>query len=609
MGESVRLRLCVWMALLVGIGAVPARAELPSLPREVCAIVECHDVEALTQQLQAYVNSIVPGLPMAGIKEDLGGLMKTASPASINWTEPVQLLVLQPPLAAKPALVYTVNDPQQYLDALTPGVQKTSENGGLYFFSEPGGSRVRGRARQFVIALEGNRAAISRDGRTAGAVLQLIRDGRLPAGDMLPGDGVTLLVEPAKLMAGVQRVYGDAFGMLKGIMMSSALRSARQGSLGMSPQEFTGVIDTYLGAARGLLSQMESVMVSVSADAEHVGVVLSLQATEGGGMARYFGSVPQGDLRMLKYLPADAWMVGAGKQGDWGPMLDWLAGTAEQLSSAQAGMSSMAELLREGSGVLSLYGDETAFAVKSGGDGRLEYVQVVTVKDPTQFAVKQQEMMDLTRTFLQKQAAAGPLMDMSYNPSAAEYKGHVIGRVEMTMDFSAADTGQIPQVAQVMAMQKLMMDRLFGPTLVSHTAFLGNDFVTVGGGHSLDALKAIIDGQTASIGESKAFQAGLASMPAGYSGVARISLGGLANWYVPFLSVILAEMGGPAQPFLQSVRFGEGPGIFITSHFSGRTAECNASIPAREIQVLVDGFNQAMMRMQPGAGTGMPAQP
>jgi len=591
------------MALVVLCGAAwtaEAREELPRLPQGICALVEIKDTGALSQQLQAFASSIGAGQVAVGplLQMGLAKALKTTNPTVVDWGSPLRVVVTQAPI--KPAVVFRVTDADSYLSSLLPGIEQKGQEGEVRLYE--GQADIVGE--KFAVGVVGKQIVLALDAETAQAAVALVKGGKLSVEAILPGEGVSAVVEGTRLLDGVTQTTGDPFDLLRGLIASPQFSQPMKGTAGGT--NIKAILDAEVDAAESLAKQIETVMVTVGFGAERMRIKLQLRATDGGGVSRYMASVPAGEPKVLKYMPADAWFVVAAKMGDLRPLMDWGFSLMEKVVPAGTDdAQAIKEMMQAAQQMLSAYGNEVAFALTSAPGQPMALTEVIQMKDPKSAAEAMAKIGQLMVRWMGLMTAPGLQMKSNLNPSAETYKGHDIAEWKMSFDFQVpegVEGARAEELKKMLKVQKEMFERMYGPEMVMHYGFSDNDWLVTMGKDSLGQLKKLLDGQVVPISESPAFQAALSAMPKERTGVWYLSLGDLANWYLGVLEVVFKQADNPMMatigPILANIKFERGPGVMATSLWSGRTVVYNVVVPSAEIAGLVQGVQKAMMQMQ-----------
>ncbi len=616
MSRTISLSVMVVAVLCSAAWAAEGQQDSPRVPEELCVLVELQDVAGLSERLAGFIaaTGLPPTLPP--MQGPLTMLLKSTDPTVVDWDKPVRLAVLQPPQPTEPVFIFSVLDAERYIASLGPDVKESAQDGDVRIYVQRlfGGPGVEGET--FAVGLVGKQVVLSPDVAVAKAAVAIVKAGQLPPEPILPGKGVSASVTVARLLDGITRTSGDPFDKLRSLIPPPGAHGSMGPSAPGSEAMFRAILDAELDAVESLARQIESVVASVEVDAERIRIKWQLLATEEGGLSRYIASVPAGKPRTLKYLPADAWLVSAAKFGDLGPLVDWSCGLMERIAASgpegAKPIEAMAEIIRN---MVPLYGNEFSFAMTSGPGEPLALAKVIEVKDAKAVSEAMLEMEALTEAMGSSFfSTTGFTMQTTLSPSVETYKGRDIAAWECSFDFKVPkgiEGAGAEHLKRAPAMQQKMFERIYGPKMVMHYAFIDQDMLLCMGPDSLSELKKLIDGQSEPVTESAAFKTALAGMPEEYTRVFYLSLGDYANWYLGILQVVFEGM--PGRPMvammgqmMAEIEFGRGPGLVGASRWTGRTVEYELVIPAAEVAVLVEGFERAMMHRMNAVSEALP---
>jgi hypothetical protein len=264
-----------------------------------------------------------------------------------------------------------------------------------------------------------------------------------------------------------------------------------------------------------------------------------LQPARNTALAKYVAGIPRGELKLLKYMPADAAIVLATKTGDLGPAIDQLAHALGKAVPTHAeAVQATADSIR---GILT-GGGEMACALSPRRDGRVLFSGAVSVKDEEAAAALLARLPELMVQLVRPRPEGGMTMDWRVKPNALEYRGAGITEIQIALDFLAMANPRDATMGREVA--KLLL----GEQGLAYSAVVeGVQLYTVGSGRALEALKAMIDGKDRLPG-TETLKEALAGMPEDPFAVGYLSVSSVANWnydlhraLVPFGAVGIPE--------------------------------------------------------------------
>jgi len=592
-----RLRAWLLPAIIVTCPALAAAGGTPPLPETLYAVVEIRDLSSLAREVGTFASGFAPSVAGMPLQASMMRPLKTTDLTAVDWSAPIRLVFLGPLRAARPTFVFKVQDAIRYLNSLPPGAQKTGEEGDVRLYSRPTSPVMGESAEQetFAVGIVGKQVVLAPTVEAAKAVMDVISEGGLPEGAVLPGGGVSAVLEVARLLEEVTETRGNPFDKLRNQLLNMPQPAAGLGS----PEGLKEVLDAEISAFEVIATQIERLLVTVSFTGDKMRIGLRMEATEGGGLARYIASVPAGEPATLGYLPDDAWLVVAAKIGDFKPAVEWWTAVVDKLgaSGGQPGLlGTMAQTAKE---AFSLYGNEVGFAMTSKPGEPMAVTELIEVTDAQRVADVSERMNESMSKMMQSLPAVGMQIKTAFDPSAATYKGKDISQWKFSFDFEAPPGVQDEQFQQALAAQRKVFKQLYGAEMLTYSTVIDNYWTITVGPDSLDRLKAAIDGRVQSIADTDAFQSALALMPEKRTGVCYLSLGGFANWYLGIIKAALESVNSPLAGMAKSlnIKFDSGPGVVTTSNWSGTTVDYHCAVPAAELSVLVQGYQRAMMQM------------
>ena len=597
--RKIMLSLMVAVLSFATVAALPAEARAQEAPAttpettapeaapSVCVLVEVPSLSDLYAHLQDFAAGVYPEAALPPIEAGIQEIMKTSDPTTVNLKAPLQILILEPPLIRQPVIIFSATDVGRYLENLTPGLQATETDGDIRLYQEgdaPGSLLAIGNV--------GNRVVISPSVDAVKAALDLMKKGEISEeASISAGADIAVQVELRKLLDSLSESMGNPFDMIRGMMFMG---------MAMNPQaaKVQPILNAYIDAVESMSRQIDNLLVTLSLSGAELRLHTEAQPVAGSGLSNYLASVPRGELRTLKYLPADSMLIWTSKMGDLEPLMTWSRKIMEAMASAGGqDPKALDPLWQWTEKILPIFGDEFSAALLSSDDGLMRLVEVINFKDPAAAAELLAEYPAFVDQLSEVYKDMGMETSMQYKPKAQTHKGMEIS--EWTFSYKVGTMpGMPPEEAEKAAeMQQKILTTMFGPEMTGYSTFIGNDMVVTFGKDSLAILKEVIDGEveTAAIpGGGSRLAAILEGMPEKPSGIFYISLGEFANWYLNMLGPVFEASGAPLPPQLLQLKFERGPGIVGTWNVSADGVTKDLRVPVEEIGMLVESVTSAL---------------
>lgn len=571
-------------ALSLSVSIVRAEPIVPDeIPEDVGIVVETRNLEALGTATQRLVSAVEPTAmipPPAMMLPSL--VLKTTNPQTVDLTKPLQVILFLPPAAPKPAMIFSVTDGAAYLASIP--LQKQDGDGDVQVFTA--GQKV------FAVAVVGNRAVASDDSDVTKKAAAMLEDGKFK-GQVLPGEHhLSLAFRPKASLEGLAEAQMNPFGLA---------RQQMQGAMAMAAdpdqKKMMQLVLVELDAVEKLLGQVEGLTVGLDLAETGLTVNKLVQPLEGSGLATYLGSVPEGEMEMLKYVPANSMAFYTARFGDLEPVMAW----AKEMFTQWAGDDDATPFVQTMDKWVAAVGNQVAQAFVANDMGTLTSVGAVALKDEAAMQDILANMEEMVKAFLPMQNMAnGPKVDVKVAMGAAEHAGVKLHEITTTFEMPA-ETNIPPQV---MMMQQTMMELLLGKDGKSYVGVKDKAYVYAQGDGSLDAVKASLDG-TGSIAGSPNLDLTLKTAPKGASLLGFISVTDAINFgldaaqrIAPQMTMMLNDRRlQPADP----ITFG-----------SGVTGEGNVTatmhVPVGVAKSVYSFWREMMQAMMPPQG-GMAPQP
>jgi hypothetical protein len=598
--------------LALGTGlAYGQQSQTASLPEQVIAFAELNDVVSLDAKLMALVARIAPEVPVPPLAAVLPmGALKTADPATVDLTKPLQVVVLEPPLHTSPVLVFSVTDGQAYLDSLVDGVEKERDEGKVHVYKEGEAGLdeedwedddwgeeegwSEGLEQPLAIAVAGGRAVLGRDVEAVKGALALLEAGSFSGQPLFQGSDAGGMVRLKRLLDTLAAEGTNPFEMMRGMAAMSA---------GMGPTpgpDPRAILEVYVDALEAMAKQIDVAAAGVSLDETAITAWSRGRAVEGSGLAAYIAQTPSGDLELLQHLPPDAMLVFATKLGDLTPVATWYGRIFEALAPAEEGTPAgkLGEILTEAVGLL---GGEIAMAAATGPEGGLLTSTAYSVEDVDGMKAFLGSVPELMVEFSDALKPLGVAFGLTYNPAAASHAGHEIGEWRYDLQFSGPEG--MPNAEGVAAMQQNMVAAFWGGSMATYETFSGDVCFQTQGTGALDAVKRMIDGQAPSAADSEFLAAAMEGMPENPMAVGYLLPGKFISFYLGALVKASSAGGMPVMipPQLANIEFESGAPIGFGAWVADDGAvEKRFRIPIETIAGITDGFRQAFMPPQEG---------
>ncbi|MDP6438779.1 MAG: hypothetical protein QGH74_04005 [Candidatus Brocadiia bacterium] len=607
-----KLLLCVFavLALAVTVNAQEGSRRAPQLPPGVWACVEVADFRGFQDGLEAFVGAVsdepVPPMP--------SGALLAAIPNSsmVDVDKPVRIIgVLNEGGVPAAVSVFSVPDVDLYLLALGQQWEKESEEGGLTLFVEEGQAfdneafaaaspeeRMDFSAFMTTVrithAVGGhyNMVCLGDSEAAVAAALTLLQNGNITDEPLLgrkSGLAVYVQLREPLITMGLEAKAREAVGEW---LDSMPMMPGTEAKL----EQAKAVLEIEVDGAIALAKQVEGIGMRLTADGEEIRIRARLDAASDTPLAQYLASVPRGLPETMSYLPADGVMALATRVGDlgphWGTLAEWysrlLAATMQDAESTGQQAQMMEQWLNDLS-------DSMAFAMLP--EGLLQWIVVYGMKDAEAARSMQDQMAAWFEIANDQYQAMGTPVIAEVSPERTAYGGHEIVEWSISPDMDALDPSD-PQ-----ALQTIMVLQMFlGEGVKGHMAALGEDFVmAMGRQDSLEALKAVIDGDQETLPDSETFRKALEALPAEPQCVFFLRLPG-------FVTAVMDVVAGMVLPMGTSTpEFEDGPGIIGSCGVSGTDLGVVIVVPAEEIRVMVAGFAAMAAEMAPPSD-GLPPE-
>lgn len=589
-GIVMLLALIVGTAQAQGSAQTPGAAPSPNLPEQILGLVEIASVDALQEQLQAYVTAISPGVTVpAAATQGLAALIHTTNPTLIETGRPAQFLWVRTGEGkVGMATLFSVKDPVAFSASLAPDFKKGPELEGLTSYTRErqeldqqafmkASPDQRQNPTQFVktvtetlvVGSQEKTVSIGHQAEAVRAALSLRRDGAIKAERTLGGGDAAAWFRPAALVQHLATQPGGLFGPLR---EQIGMALGAQGGGAPDPRALA-LANAQLDALESVFRQLNTGAARLSLDAKEVRLWLSAEAQAQTPLAAYLATVPKGAPLLLQYLPSDAFAVGAFKVGNVEPLVGWISDIYRKVvTAAHEDAAPIDERRRQAMDLVRATGDEIAFAVRQGK--ALTIVEAVRVKDPARFQALLQQSPGLLNVIGLAQRKSG--MKITPAPAPIAYNGRQI--------LSWLVTAPIAQGTEDQAGKQELLAALFGDTLTAHGVMMDNTWVVAVGAESLDQIKQAVDGRSKLLKDQAGFKSAFDALPPEGAGFAWLRLTDLAQ-----LQLSMARgVGGAGQ--VPEVAFKPAPGLSAAVTTSGSRVSGELRVPSAAIKAVVDGF-------------------
>jgi hypothetical protein len=571
----------VSLVLVSAIGQrhVGAAAELPE---EVLCFGEIANIVDLDVKLRDTAMKIVPMgqyepmAPNLRVEE-----MWTDDPNSVDLSKPIHFVLLERSLD-EPAVVFTATDATRYLDSVS--LNKTGEESGLGLYETDWG-------RQYVIGAAGNRIVLGQGAAVTKGVLDLLQSGALSEDRVFPGHDIGGALRVRALIDRLELEGEDPFGEIR----EAAGEATAEGMGGPAH-----VLVIMADALEAMADQVLLVSGGVAFGPDAITASGTTVTAEDGTVAAYLKSVPAGEMSLLKYMPADAIVVSAGKMGDLTPLARWVSEAVGVLAQGEGATGNLSQVQDMAVRWAAALGDECATAIGSTEEGTLQVVEAIRVGDASGLPELLTAMPAALEPLRKMQRELGVESQIDYTPSVEVYNGHEIGLWNLETEFvrpegSAADDRFR---SEQLAMQEAILGAVWGEGLTAHSALLDDVLLYVQGGGSLEALKQIIDGSTARAADSASLKQAMTGMPGDPQMLCYVSLGDMIGMGLGMASAMMQATGEGSMAF-GNIQFPAAPPLSSAARVvDGSAVEVHVRVPHASLQSVVQGFTLGIMMNQ-----------
>ncbi len=582
---SVLCVVAVLMASAVAYGQTPP---VDRLPEGVVAVIESPNLTLLEQGLAGFVQQVSPEtlVPPIGMML-VAQALKTGDPLSVDMQQPFRVVVLAPPRHTSPVLVCSVPDAGRYLSSLEGTMlQKQADEGNVHIYADGG--------QQFVVGTAGTQVAVSNDVEAVKTVVGLIEGGSLPAGPLFEDCDLGAAVRVKKLLDALDAMGQNPFEQVRQNLPSP---DSMAPGVGMNAQQGMKMLKAELDAAEAIAGQVDALNLAIALKPDAIVVTSYMRPVAGSGLANYVASVPEGDLELLRYVPADSVAVVGLKIGDLGPFMNWYAGFMEAtMPTAGEGtpMPAFVDLMRKSA---SLMGHELALGFAIGEQGHLRVVEAAAITDPAAMQEFVQQAVQQMPGLMARYEQMGMKMSFNVTPNALSYGGHDLTELDFGIQF--VPVAGMPGGEQMAAMQQKMIELMYGPEMKGYWTYLDGNLVYVQGDGALDCLKQVIDGAIRPAAGSDRLAEATMGMPSGPRSVAYFSLSDFANWMVKVVQAVVAQQAGQVPPQLAAMKFDAGPAIGGASWVADGVVRKQCRIPVAAVRPIVAGIQKAVATPAP----------
>lgn len=516
----------LWCVVLAATAPAVVRAEpvMPAeLPGDVVALVEVANLTTARDGLQKLIVGV--GLPMQLPQPSQvvpQGMLKTQDAASVDLTRPFQVVVFAPPLHASPVMVFSVADAEAYLAGIP--LEKKEDRGAVHVY--------QGFGAEMAVAISGNRAVIGSNAQTVARAAEILAEGKLGDKPLLGDAGLAVVVRLRALMAGLDEVGQNPLNLFLQ-QMEQAMAMNR--GAGANEQQMVRILTAEVEALDKLMGQVEAVKLAFRFEPDALVVTKRVQPAAGSALAAYVASIPEGDLQLMKYMPSDAIAFFAAKTGDLKPLVAAYVDLVGKMMPPgnEKTVANLSDVMGK---FIAVMGDEVAEALSPRQHGAMSVCYAIQIRDEEAF----KELMASLPAMIDAMAAAQPgmTMQMEVEPDALTHGGRSISKMRFAFDFEPM--ADVPGAEEIAAMQRKMMEIIFGPEGASHFTVGGGVQLTTMGTGSLDALKAMMDGKDRLPGTETLKQA-ITGMPEKPIAVGYVSVSGLGNWALELIRNVVTD--------------------------------------------------------------------
>jgi len=542
-------------AALCAFGAIPAAYAAPALPQQVVAIAEAPNLESFGPRLQAMMQQLHPSLMMPPLQLVAATQAARAQDlSSLDFTRPLRLITLQPPLAKFPVLQFSVKDKDAYLNSLLPTLEKMGQKGDvLAFIEHTGPTAPKGSGKPagqpVFIGAAGLRIVLGPKLEAVQTALSLVKAGELPEKPLFDTDvGVQFGLQ--KLLSALRAQGADPFEAWRAQLAQQPLPAT------INAAQMKDIIDMYESFSR----QLDSLSAELQLEQTAVTLRFGVGPVQDSILQRYVRSIPDREVKLPQRIPGEAFFGCACLTGDWKPLMNWSLNLMTKLAQSMDQPSPISEemsgLIREWTGVL---GDEIDAGVLGKPGQPLTAIEFMALDDPPKGKRLMRKLAPQVQALLEPYQT--PIMKMAseFTPDFASHNGTSIDR--WTMKYSFEAPGDSPLMTNIIEMQKASLEALSGNPSEYYTAFPAGGLLFSMGQDGLKYLTQALDGAFTSARDTADIRNQLAGLPQGAVGVAWVRIGPALDWYLGMLRQIMSQaaVAFPIPP----IQFKSGPPIAI----------------------------------------------
>jgi hypothetical protein len=553
-----------------------------AVPEQVVALAEVKDLLSSGQRLQALAAKIEPGLLLPSPAQFApSAVFRTMDPTSLLLDRPIQVVILAPPLHTEPVLVFSIRDEAAYLRGLMPNVRESRTEGDIHVYTETTGGFAGETAElPLAIGIVGDRAAMGRGLEQVRQVTAMVQNGSLKPGLLAEGGDACALIRLRALLKGLSAASQDPFDSLRKQLKSLELPAAIEGAA--RPQE---AMAAEADIAERIAEEVEELTAALWLGSDDVRLTARAAPVGDSGVARYLASIPQEELDLLKYVPADSMFFTAAKLGDLQALLPGQGKPAGPPAAAG-----------QGGGSPRPTPVETVTAVLAAEQAMLRVVGAERYADAAAARRLLEEPLPEEKAGAEQTTGFAGMTATMTRRRVETYKGCEIR--ESTLSFNPSPGALAAGIQSSAGLVQSAFRIGFGKELRTCWTVAGDTKLSATGPGALETLKAMIDGNVQSVSRSPRLAEALGGLPQKPAALAYVSLGDLMGWLL---------RGGAAMHLLPvplpPIRFEPGPAIALAARVSDdRALEGGLRIPIGALTNIMDGFSAGIPAAPGGLG-------
>lgn len=564
------------MVVSMGVAMAAVGVAEAGLPGDCIALVRMESVDRMTRDVGDLMSEVQPAmnpqmLTMA-LGQNVGNPMLTGADREKAWWA----VVMDPTqYGAKPVFVAPITDREQFKGALAAMMTEGETVDGVTTFTAANGQAT-------MLGFCEGHAIVAKSKLACQAVLELWQSGAIEAGLLTlrpTGSLVVAAIDIGKTWAIYQPVVTGAIQTFK-MMANQGFQQAAQGQ-GVDADRARAVIEAEIGWFLAIAGQLDQVSLALTVGKQGVSLATESTFKANTPLAEFLSAQKPRELRLMRYLPADAVVAGGARLDGTDHFMAWYLGFMRTI----AGADEEARIAVDGPlrSWAESWAGEAAFALvpPTEGGGCIEGVYILDLADGATVEQALFAMMDDTGVMKQLTVGMGRNAEIRFEKNVATYKGKSIHRATSTFD-----------LASMPAPQAEMIRRMFTDgSFVNDIAIVGDKLVMAFQGSARERLERLIDtlpGDGGDFLDSPLLRRTFATVPKDQSLIGFVSIGDVLEW-----------VQGIAPIRIRATTYDSVAGIGVTARLSGRQIRTNLIVPMAEILAL---RNAVIAAKQGGAG-------